>query len=308
MRFLLLLLVSLPAIAQQPEARWISQVAYDEENKQVLLYGGAAKDTVFSDLWALKNKKWIKLGDQGLPARFKAAFTYDAGRRCAVLFGGSGDLPLMDETWEWDGHQWKQVHIPGPSPRNHPMAAYDRVNKTIVLFGGVGNSGLLSDTWVYNGKQWAQKDKAGPTNCLPHGMFYDEQRQKVIMITLASAPLTTDPKHTLNEMWEWSGHGWNRIPYTVTTSSASLQALASFNKNGIVLFDGDDSTDNRGKTWIFDGRKWYAVFLQGPSARVGHSMIFDKALHRTLLFGGSDRKNFFGDLWEWNGKKWIQVK
>jgi hypothetical protein len=293
------------AIAQKPDARWLQQMVYDDENKGILMYGGATENKTFTDTWLLKDSGWTRLSDQG-PAVIKCAFAYDAGRKRVVLFGGSGDNRSLDETWEWNGNKWEQIAVPAPPARNHPMAAYDRKNKVILMFGGFGAHGALSDTWTYDGRSWKQTDSSGPKNCLPHGMVYDEKLQAVILVTVPlSAP---GESYAKNEMWKWTGSSWRKLSYNgPLTSANSLQALGAFGDDGIVLFDGDDVSNGNGKTWMFSEQHWSSESLTGPSPRVGHSIVYDKSKNKTLLFGGTDRKRSFNDLWEWNGKVWRQI-
>jgi len=296
------------ADAQQPAARFVSALTYDEKDKEVLMFGGAGKDTIFHDLWALKGSTWKKLSDAG-PPRIKFAFAYDAHRNVAVLFGGSGTQPLHGDTWEWNGNAWREIKIPGPSARNHPMGIYDRKDKNVLIFGGFSNNRLISDTWVYDGKSWILKDTNGPKHCLPHGLIYDEVRDRIVMLTLQDGRDSANPSRTKNEMWEWTGHSWNQINSgTVLTSANGLQALCSFDKDEIVLFDGDDVVGGKCKTWKFSNGQWSGLFFSQPSTRVGEGMIYDRDKHKSILFGGSDRKIFFNDLWEWDGSQWGEIK
>ena len=303
LRLAFLLVAALPLAAPSPGARFLAMAAYDDAHHRVLLYGGAAAgDTILGDLWALEGRTWTRLSDAG-PARIKAAFAYDAGRDRAVLFGGSRGDAQYDETWEWDGRRWAQIRIPGPSARNHPMAAYDPIAKVTLLFGGAAD-GLLSDTWAYDGRSWTLKDTKGPTKCLPHGMFFDQRRGRVVMITL-----TQEATRSANAMWEWTGTAWRPVPPTgPSTSQASIQALAPFGQAGMVLFDGDDARESRGRTWTFAGGEWTSAWLPGPTPRIGHAMVYDKAGRRTVLIGGSNRRAFFDDAWAWDGSAWQVIQ
>ena len=241
------------AIAQStnkaiPESRWIHQLTYDEKNSRILLFGGATNGKLLGDLWSLKGSQWKKLSESGPPPRCKSVFVYDPSRNVAVLVGGQTENDkLIDDTWEWNGTNWKQIMVAGPPARNHAMAAYDSKHKETILFGGFGTNGLLNDTWSFDGISWRLKNSGGPQKCLPHLLYYDEQDQKIIMITVS---LDADPKDSLrksNEMWEWAGDRWKKLDEPApSTSRESLQVLSSFGKAGIVLFDGDDKENNRG--------------------------------------------------------------
>lgn len=122
----------LNAQVSSPSVRHLPHMIYDEQNKQILLYGGSTGGYTFNDLWALNASGWSKLSDGGPPERIKAAFTYDSNRKKAVLFGGSdANNKLLDDTWEWDGKAWKQSLATGPLTRNHAMSAYDKKIKLL---------------------------------------------------------------------------------------------------------------------------------------------------------------------------------
>jgi tetratricopeptide (TPR) repeat protein len=293
-----------------PEARYLHQMVYDEANHQVLVYGGTGGNKLFSDLWAFNSKGWKQLSEVGPSGRIKSAFAYDVNRKKAVLFGGGGlNNELLSDTWEWDGKEWKQSSAQGPSARNHSMAVYDSRRREVLLFGGVGPSGLLSDTWAFDGTHWKQVNTNGPKDCLPHGMIYDEASQKTILITLSVIRDPADDAHAINSMWEWTGDSWKKLSDNLSiTTSSNLQALTSFGKAGIVLFDGWEASKNNGVTWTFSQGNWKSVSVSGPSRRVGHCLVYDKSRGKALLFAGGDNQNFFNDLWEWDGEMWKEIK
>jgi hypothetical protein len=98
-------------------ARVYHRMAFDEDRKRMVLYGG------------------------GIPQ--------NPGE-------GPVDFPPADpqaSTWEWDGARWTQVQDMGPSPRQLHTMAYASAWKRTVMFGGDGlGSGLgtpLGDTWEF---------------------------------------------------------------------------------------------------------------------------------------------------------------
>lgn len=288
----------------QPAPRSLANITFDEKRGQLIVYGGSTDEGLSSDLWVLKGMNWTKLSDTG-PKCFAPAFGYDPDRDRVILFAGFGDGRQLNDTWEWDDKKWNQIAIEGPPARLHAMGIYDQSHKYFLMFGGFGSNGSLSDTWAYDGKSWRQLDNDGPKECLPHGLVYDEVKNKVILITYPNKPDPVDNRKK-NEMWEWTGMKWNKLAAQApATTQRSLAALAGFGKDGIVLFDGDDLSGNVGKTWTFSNGQWTSATLPGPSApRIAHGMVFDKTRGMTLLFGGTDRNWNFNDLWAWDGKKW----
>ena len=104
-----------------------------------------------------------------------------------------------------------------------------------------------------------------------------------------------------NEMWEWTDHSWKKLPYP-TPSITGLQAVALFEKNKIVLYDGNDNP----KTWQFIINKWTSLNDSRPGTRMGHVMAYDKNRKKIVLFGGgkADTDIRYNDTWEWDGEKW----
>lgn len=301
---------SLYAQSSVPPERHLAHMTYDEQSNQILLYGGSTGGYTYNDLWALNSNGWKKLSQGGPPERIKAAFAFDAMRKKAILFGGSGpNNKLLDDTWEWDGTQWKQSSATGPITRNHSLAAYDKKNSVVVLFGGVGPNGLLSDTWIFDGSKWKQADTNGPKDCLPHGMVYSEATRKVILVTLSVIRDPKDEAHATNSVWEWTENSWKKLSESMSfVTSSNLQSLSSFGTDGMVLFDGSDVADNKGKTWTFAQSHWEKRSIEGPSGRFGHGMAFDKSRGVTVLFGGFGNGKLFNDLWTWDGHSWTEVK
>lgn len=292
---------------ERPEARWTHHLTYDEATEQVLLFGGAHGNKILGDLWSWNGQAWKPLATSGPPARNKGVFVYDASRKRTVLFGGVNQADNnVDDTWEWDGVTWKQLVGKGPVARAHALGAYDAKNKMVVLFGGFGPSGVLSDTWGFDGSAWKKLDNNGPANCLPHGMVYDEARKAVVLITVAlnSEASKAPPK---NEMWEWTGNAWRKLPFA-TPAFPQLQAVASFQNNRIVLYDGSDTTQQSGKTWLFNSTEWTPLAGLGPGLRQGHAMAYDKTRKRIVLFGGGIGPDRYNDTWEWDGLDWKKKK
>jgi Galactose oxidase, central domain len=52
---------------------------------------------------------------------------------------------------------------------------------------------------------------------------------------------------------------------------------------------------------------WTQKQDMGPSARTGHSMIFDSGRGQVVLFGGTSAAKLFTDTWEWDGNFWTQM-
>lgn len=287
-----------------PGERWAHQMTYDEANNKTLLFGGSHGNKILGDLWAWNGSAWEELTLGGPPPLSKGIFVYDATRKVSVLFSGADSRDENSgDTWEWDGRDWKEIKSKGPPARVHGLGAYDYKNKNVLIFGGFGSSGALDDTWTFDGKEWKLVNANGPKDCLPHGMIYDETRKVIVMITvmLNTDAATGKPN---NEMWEWTGKDWRKLP-GIVPSITGLQAFASFGNEAIILYDGND-----GATWKYSSGKWNKITGSGPGIRMGHVMVYDKKRKRIVLFGGgkADTAIRYNDTWEWDGKEWRRIK
>jgi hypothetical protein len=296
--------LDLTADFAMPGKRWAHQMSYDDAAGHVLLFGGSYGSKILGDLWSWDGTSWEQMAASGPPAINKGIFVYDVARKSSVLFGGANQTDSnVGDTWEWHGGVWKEVNVQCPPARVHGTGVYDDTNKMILIYGGFGSSGSLRDTWAFDGSGWKELNTNGPKDCLPLGMVYDRTRQVIIMITmmLSADPATGKPN---NELWEWTGNSWRRLPVSVPPISG-LQPLTSDSDGNIILYDGND-----GATWIYSAGKWDKASTTGPGLRMGAAIVYDKKRNKIVLFGGgkADTDIRYNDTWEWDGKQWKEKK
>lgn len=199
------------------------------------------------------------------PAEHTAIHVPETGEM--ISFGGSRSLPTaecgpgpaeyIDETWIYSEgcNAWAQVMASGPSARSRHTAAY-----------GAGTM------WVFGGRFRAE----GSTN----GDF-----------TL------------FDELWAFDteAHRWNmRKPAGEAPSARINSAMAWDSKRKrLWLFSGNESPEGFSYTfvndiWSFDpdDGSWRLHEPSGvkPSARVWHSLLYDRARDWLVLYGGMDAR------------------
>ncbi len=286
-----------------PEPRWAHHMVFDEENKQVLMFGGAHQQKLLGDLWSWNGSSWKLLANSGPAPMCKGVFVYDSHRKAAVLFGcvNAKDERITD-TWIWKNKSWEKANGVGPPSRVHALGTFDRNTNLVLMFGGFGDGGPLSDTWAFDGDHWKLLDNQGPKDRIPHGMYWDGKRKSVMMITveLNKTPGNISSK---NEWWQWSGSGWKLLPDAVPSIQA-LQAFSVFGENKLVVYDGTDLSNTSGVLWQHMDGKWESTSNPNPKSRMGHIMVYDPIRKRLVLFGGGKEQIFFNDTWEWDGKNW----
>ena len=119
------------------------------------------------------------------------------------------------------------------------------------------------------------------------------------------------------------------VPYTADGNSPSPGAAGPGARagaaliydpanRGVLLFGGATSHTTRdglnpsttlGDTWLWDGRIWRQLDVQGPPARSAAMVAYDSARHVVVLFGGSGPEGtglglYFQDTWTWDGAQW----
>jgi hypothetical protein len=88
--------------------------------------------------------------------------------------------------------------------------------------------------------------------------------------------------------------------------------------HGVLLFggvtsatipDGRNLSTTLGDTWLWNGRAWRQLDVQGPQARSAAMVAYDLVRHVVVLFGGSGPGGvglglYFQDTWTWDGTQW----
>jgi hypothetical protein len=92
-----------------PSARVYPMMAYDAQNKSVILFGGTSAGVnnsvcVLGDTWSFHGGKWAHLTPTvSPPPLYNGAMTYDPGARGVLLFGGTGATacagPALGDSW-----------------------------------------------------------------------------------------------------------------------------------------------------------------------------------------------------------------
>lgn len=155
-----------------PSRRGFAAMAYDDERKNVVLFGGASYrgNNVSDETWTWDGRDWtLQNPPVRPPGRKNAAIAYDAHRKVVVMHGGrtteaAAAGSVLDDTWVWDGSTWEQMKVESPSARHSAAMAYDLCRARTVMFGGVGPPKTVNDltseagqTWVWDGAKWTEK-------------------------------------------------------------------------------------------------------------------------------------------------------
>ncbi|HVH63374.1 MAG TPA: hypothetical protein VNA65_07225 [Candidatus Dormibacteraeota bacterium] len=91
--------------------------------------------------------------------------------------------------------------------------------------------------------------------------------------------------------------------------------------HGVILFggskvvpqpDGTNPSVTLDDTWLWNGKSWRKLDVQGPPARSAAVAAYDSARHVIVVFGGSGptgagQARLLQDTWTWDGRQWQQL-
>lgn len=264
-------------------------IAYDSGRGRTVLFGENG------ETWEWDGREWVERTPTSgsPPPREGAALAYDSARRRVVLFGGATATELLDDTWTWDGAAWTPVTATiAPSARFVHGMAFDPAHGEIVLFGGLGAQGRLGDTWTWDGRAWRRAGALGtsPPARLGHGMTFAPREGWIVL----------HGGDSRGDTWTWDGSAWTEVTSPGPRPPPDIRVALTSNKDGHVLFAGDDAT------WLWDGATWSDRTPETPFILHRESIVaYDEARRRLVLVGPS----FFGGMetWELEGRVWRNV-
>lgn len=300
-----------PLPTTSPVLPEVQAVTYDAARGRVTMAGITDNETI--QLFAWDGGAWHAVEASASPAaRTDAAMVYDEARASVLLFGGAEILPpasraAADDTWTWDGLEWHEQHPESaPHERRNTAMAYDGVRHRTVLFGGITGSLLLSDTWEWDGVNWIPQSPATrPPALRGHAMVYDAARRQTLLIG-SIVPDHFEPPRPL--LWAWDGAQWTQLLAAGPPARQFFAAAYDAARERVVIFGGIGASGYLDDTWEWDGMRWTDASPPrtsgGPSARAGHTLVYDPVRRRSVLFGGSTDITQLDDQWEWDGARW----
>ena len=185
------------------------EVAYDENNQMIVVYGGQNSQREFeTQTWIMKDDRWKALNIPGPGPRVHHAMAYDATRKVIVLYGGSSEISDFDETWEFDGIRWNQITATiNPGARTHHSMVYDPVSKRTLLYGGGVGMKAKGDIWSWDGKKWELLSDNGPQRILA-ALAIDPDNKKLYVFGGNGGESFL---FIYSDLWEWDGKQWAKI-------------------------------------------------------------------------------------------------
>jgi hypothetical protein len=201
----------------RPDARAYHGMAYDEDSRRVIVYGGcrnprdqfARCDSIsdpldipvflLDDVWAWDGASWTQLSAGTGLYRGNLAMAWAPPQHRIVVFGGYDGRETFALPAEWDGQWWVSFLDTGAPTTLSAAMAHDATSGRPVLFGGEAG-GISAQSWEWDA---------------PPG------RQPAVQLTASTAPASIDPA-TVEEVRVRAVCGGVFAPYAAGSNGAAL--------------------------------------------------------------------------------------
>jgi len=248
------------------------------------------------------------------PTRDRHSAIYDPVRDRMVVFGGDDGSYLLNDVWALSlagTPAWTRLTPSGtpPSARDGHSAIYDPARDRMVVFGGYYFDGwfphYFNDVWALSlagTPAWTQLTPSGtpPSGRCRHSAIYDPVRDRMLVFG-GFFP-------SVNDVWALSLAGtpaWTRLSPSGTPPSVRGGHSAIYDpvRDRMVVFGGVDASNSQlNDVWalsLVGTPAWTQLSPSGtpPSARDGHSAIYDPVRDRMVVFGGYSSFSFLNDVW-----------
>jgi hypothetical protein len=276
-----------PLISPSPRAG--SAIAYDSQDKVVVLFGGLEGNNWINDTWLynLTSNTWTNMSPIEAPPVSRGLIyqmAYDPIKNVCVVFGGGSNVPPSSGSGTWtysvNKNNWIKLETNiTPLARTCSAMVYDESNHIMVLFGGYRFEQHLNDTWILDLKNysWSQRwPSVAPSARTSHAMVYDSNRGVSILFGGDWSPGS-------EETWAYnsSNNSWLQLtPAIAPMSKEGHQMEYDRSAKAVVLFGGWDRINQPDSlsddTWIY----WPDVFYQN-----GTYTSKPKDLSGTVFYG-----------------------
>ena len=303
-------------------ARRNHSMVWDTVGQKMIMFGGydgANKNDLWwydpvANTWTEK----ITNGAVGSPsARSGHSMVWDSTGQRVIMFGGNDGANKSDLWWyDPNSNTWtEKTPANSPSARSNHSLVWDPIGGRAIMFGGANGAIRYNDLWWYdpNSNTWTEKTPvSSPSVRFGHSMVWDPIGQRLIMFggSIGAA--------YYNDLW-WYDPNSNTWTEKTPVSSPSVRRNHTMIWDTVeqkaILFGGIGSGMNN-DLWWYDpiGNTWTQKIAQdtfgSPSARYGHSMVWDTVGQRLIMFSGYCSGGYnANDLWSYNSvsNSWSEI-
>jgi hypothetical protein len=228
-----------------------------------------------------------------------------------VVFGGAdGASSYNSDVWALSlagSPAWSALAPAGspPTARYYHTAIYDPVRDQMVVFGGLDAGSLRNDVWALSlagSPAWSALAPSGspPAGRYGHTAIYEPVRDRMVVFG------GSDGTGLRNDVWALSLAGspaWSALTPAGSPPPARYAMTAIYDpvRGRLVVSGRADDFSFFNDVWALSlagSPAWSALAPAGspPSARYGHTAIYDPVRDRMAVFGGSDG-SYRNDVW-----------
>lgn len=298
---------------------------YDPVTNSLIVFGGSDCNGGFlNDVWLLSFANgngvstWTKLNPTGSipPARESSTAIYDSSQNVLTIYAGDANGSSLGDVWTLSNANgtggtpaWTQLSPGGtaPSVRTGHSAVYDSVNNRMIVYGGFSGAGKTTtgETWVLtgpNGQGTSSWTQVVPKGTVPNEAFqsavYDAKGNALYIFGGTSSGMKLSASSYLFALSGANGLGSSAV-WTLSGPPARYSQSAFYDvvTNTLGVFGGVHAQTNVifGDFWRESGLvgttslNWSRLTTAAgpPSARYGHTGLFDAGSDRLMIFGGA---------------------
>ena len=313
-----------------PGARAAPAMAYDPNQRRVLLFGGfvppaAGSNTAAPDdaLWSFDGRDWTQVPhtEPWPPPRGLGAMAVDRRTGNLVLHGGldrititAGSLDFLagttylPDTWEWDGAVWRKLAAT-VAGLGVPTVTSDPLTGDLTLFvDGLQTSALYKLT----DEAWVPLFSRAPARVFSQASWSSANQQMVVTGGVSVVGGRQDSSADASDWLVGTHDDWSKLPDASAPTPRDYAVAAVVRATGHALLSGGIAGDKSyvADNWIWNGGRWslVPVAAPAPTTRAAQSMasLGDDSI---LLFGGSSPPTVSSDTWIWReaGNSWTEV-
>jgi N-acetylneuraminic acid mutarotase len=293
-----------------PPGRLRQSAAWDSWAQRLLVFGGY-RDGPLDDLWSYRSadNAWTRLSPVGAlpPPRDRHSATWDDAHGRMLVFGGTRGAPLAD-LWSYDPavNRWTELLPKGDRPPTHfdHGAAWEPTGSRMLVFGGYG-ARAADELWTYESALGSWR-KLRPWGSPPpaRGAFsviWDASSARMLVVSEFLGGRA-------NDLWAYrpASNGWTQpMPMSPFPSARQQHSAVWDERDGAMLLFGGyrSGTAFLDDLWSYRPvtRSWVPLAPTGPrpSARGGHSAVWDPSANQMLVFGGYGLDGYRSDLWSY---------
>ncbi len=243
-----------PRCAVSPPARYLAAMAYDPEERAVVLHGGDGPFNDFTDTWEFANGSWTNVTKTVQAPQ--GSMTFDAAAGYLLLFGTNG------QTWKFTNGTWTMLTPVGRMPSTPGVLFYVGSMRGAILWNG--------ETWEFQGGNWS---RLGPTVSPPASFSttygYDSAAGYAAFFGPGGPPD--------NSTWEYANGTWSNATSMLGAAppGETYAAMAYDSTDGyFVLLDELSYRGNANQTWLLRDPLTVNVTGSSPVRDVGQTVNF----------------------------------